>query len=119
MRLPSKLRLFFHATSLGGVESLVEWRAMSDEGVDPRLLRVSVGLEAWEDLRDDLLRAFGELWEESEGEKNVEAEKVGETNGGKKEDDDDGSEKQNDATVLIANSDSSATVSAVVDPGAS
>ena len=59
--LPSKLRLFHHATSLGGVESLIEWRAMSDKTVDTRLLRVSVGLEHWEDLRDDLLQGFQRL----------------------------------------------------------
>ncbi|KAH9909238.1 PLP-dependent transferase [Xylariomycetidae sp. FL2044] len=66
-RLPSKLRLFQHATSLGGVESLVEWRAMSDRGVDPRLLRFSVGLEGWEDLRDDLLQGFEALAAERGG----------------------------------------------------
>ena len=63
-RLPSKLELFHHATSLGGVESLIEWRAMSDMTVDTRLLRVSVGLEHWEDLRDDLMRGFKALREE-------------------------------------------------------
>lgn len=63
-RLPSKLELFHHATSLGGVESLIEWRAMSDEKVDTRLLRISVGLEYWEDLRDDLMRGFKALREE-------------------------------------------------------
>ena len=60
-RLPSKLELFHHATSLGGVESLIEWRAMSDEKVDTRLLRISVGLEHWEDLRDDLMKGFKAL----------------------------------------------------------
>lgn len=60
-RLPSRLHLFHHATSLGGVESLIEWRAMSDQTVDKRLLRVSVGLENWEDLRDDLLQGFKSL----------------------------------------------------------
>jgi cystathionine gamma-synthase len=59
--LPSKLRLFHHATSLGGVESLIEWRRMSDSGVDTTLLRVSVGVESWEDLRDDLMSAFRAL----------------------------------------------------------
>lgn len=59
--LPSKLRLFQHATSLGGVESLIEWRALSDSRVDRKLLRVSVGLENWEDLKNDLLRAFKAL----------------------------------------------------------
>ena len=51
---PSKLELFHHATSLGGVESLIEWRAMTDSKVDERLLRVSVGCEDWRDLRADL-----------------------------------------------------------------
>lgn len=56
--LPTKLALFQHATSLGGVESLIEWRALSDSRVDRKLLRVSVGLEDWQDLKSDLLRAF-------------------------------------------------------------
>lgn len=60
-RLPSYLRLFHHATSLGGVESLIEWRTMSDPSIDRGLLRVSVGIENWEDLRDDLLQAFTKL----------------------------------------------------------
>ena len=59
--LPTKLSFFQHATSLGGVESLIEWRALSDSRVDPKLLRVSVGLENWEDLKDDLLQAFKSL----------------------------------------------------------
>ncbi|KAF2679936.1 PLP-dependent transferase [Lentithecium fluviatile CBS 122367] len=59
--LPSLLRLFHHATSLGGVESLIEWRRMSDCDVDERLLRVSVGVESWEDLKDDFLQAFEQL----------------------------------------------------------
>ncbi|KAH6685486.1 pyridoxal phosphate-dependent transferase [Plectosphaerella plurivora] len=57
-QLPSKLRLFHHATSLGGVESLVEWRRMSDERIDATLLRFSIGVENWEDLRDDMAMAF-------------------------------------------------------------
>ncbi|KAH8675512.1 Cys/Met metabolism PLP-dependent enzyme-domain-containing protein [Xylariales sp. PMI_506] len=64
-KLPSKLRLFHHATSLGGVESLIEWRTMSDKTCDPRLLRVSVGIEGWEDLRDDLLQGFEALIKEN------------------------------------------------------
>ncbi|KAL2129785.1 hypothetical protein VTI74DRAFT_7299 [Chaetomium olivicolor] len=63
-RLPSKLSLFHHATSLGGVESLIEWRAMSDSSVDRRLVRISVGVEGWEDLRDDLLQGFEALKQE-------------------------------------------------------
>lgn len=60
-RLPSKLKLFHHATSLGGVESLIEWRRMSDNGVDETLLRVSVGIEDWEDLEADLIAGFKAL----------------------------------------------------------
>ncbi|KAL2824818.1 hypothetical protein BDW59DRAFT_172734 [Aspergillus cavernicola] len=57
-KLPSKLAFFQHATSLGGVESLIEWRTMSDKTVDRRLLRISIGLENWEDLRWDLVNAI-------------------------------------------------------------
>lgn len=60
-KLPSKTKLFHHATSLGGVESLIEWRAMSDKTIDRRLVRVSVGIEACEDLKQDLLSAFESL----------------------------------------------------------
>lgn len=56
--LPSKLKYFHHATSLGGVESLIEWRAMSDETVSPQLLRISVGLEDTDDLIEDLRAAL-------------------------------------------------------------
>ena len=59
--LPSKLALFHHATSLGGVESLIEWRRMSDDKVDARLLRVSIGVEDGEDLREDLMEGFRKL----------------------------------------------------------
>lgn len=55
--LPSHLHLFHHATSLGGVESLIEWRRMSDPTVEPTLCRVSVGVEAVEDLQHDLVQA--------------------------------------------------------------
>lgn len=63
-RLPSKLHLFHHATSLGGVESLIEWRAMSDKTVDKRLLRVSVGVEGFKDLKQDLLQGLKALMAE-------------------------------------------------------
>ncbi|KAF3039795.1 hypothetical protein E8E12_009299 [Didymella heteroderae] len=64
--LPSHLKLFHHATSLGGVESLIEWRRMSDADIDERLLRVSIGVENWEDLKADFLQAFKALSEGSE-----------------------------------------------------
>ncbi|TCT19446.1 trans-sulfuration enzyme family protein [Thiobaca trueperi] len=58
----ARLRVFKRATSLGGVESLVEHRA-SIEGpgtpCPPDLLRLSVGIEAVEDLLADLDQALG------------------------------------------------------------
>lgn len=60
-RLPSKLNLFHHATSLGGVESLIEWRSMTDPNVDKCVLRISIGVEGWEDLRDDIVQGFEAL----------------------------------------------------------
>lgn len=61
-RFISKLKLFSNATSLGGVESLIERRAKV-EGPDSKsaenLIRMSVGLENIEDLLDDLNSAFG------------------------------------------------------------
>jgi len=56
--LPGQLRLFKDATSLGGVESLIEWRRKYDDAVSPLLLRVSIGLEDYEDLRADLQRGI-------------------------------------------------------------
>eukprot|EP00931_Biecheleriopsis_adriatica_P059977 TRINITY_DN35978_c0_g1_i1.p1 TRINITY_DN35978_c0_g1~~TRINITY_DN35978_c0_g1_i1.p1 ORF type:complete len:418 (+),score=94.23 TRINITY_DN35978_c0_g1_i1:49-1302(+) len=56
--LPGTLRLFRDATSLGGVESLIEWRRKYDKAISPLLLRVSVGLEDFEDLRKDLERGI-------------------------------------------------------------
>ena len=52
--LPDRLRLFRNATSLGGVESLIEWRRQHDPNAPEGLLRLSVGLEAAEDLIADL-----------------------------------------------------------------
>ncbi|KAJ4363965.1 hypothetical protein N0V83_009418 [Neocucurbitaria cava] len=77
-QLPSNLHLFHHATSLGGVESLIEWRRMSDSEVDETLLRVSVGVENWEDLKNDLLLAFKALADAGgSAEKKVNGTKVG------------------------------------------
>lgn len=59
--LPGRLSLFRHATSLGGVESLVEWRRRVDPGAPPTLLRLSVGLEDADDLAADLLAGLREV----------------------------------------------------------
>ena len=61
LALASKVKIFTNATSLGGCESLIEHRA-SVEGPNPRspqgLLRISVGVEAVEDLVADLSQAL-------------------------------------------------------------
>jgi len=56
--LPEALELFRDATSLGGVESLIEWRRKYDAEVSPLLLRCSVGLEDPVHLRADLQRGI-------------------------------------------------------------
>ena len=61
MQFASKLLIFKHATSLGGVESLVEHRR-SVEGDNPispdNLIRISIGIEHIDDLKNDLLQAL-------------------------------------------------------------
>lgn len=56
--LPDRLEYFYHATLLGGVESLIEWRTLLDEHAPKTLLRISVGLEDVEDLIEDLRQAL-------------------------------------------------------------
>ncbi len=62
MDVAAHVNLFTRATSLGGIESLIEHRA-SVEGTDsltaPNLLRVSIGLEHVDDLIADLAQALG------------------------------------------------------------
>jgi cystathionine gamma-synthase len=57
----ARTEIFIRATSLGGVESLIEHRA-SIKGEDPRtpqgLLRLSIGLEHPDDLIEDLAQAL-------------------------------------------------------------
>ena len=61
LAIAGRLRVFTQATSLGGTESLVEHRA-SVEGPNTRapenLLRVSVGLEHIDDLKEDFDQAL-------------------------------------------------------------
>ena len=54
----SLFQLFGDATSLGGVESLVEWRRQYDDSISPYLLRLSIGLEDPDDRMDDLDQAL-------------------------------------------------------------
>jgi cystathionine gamma-synthase len=61
MAVAARVRVFTRATSLGGVESLIEHRA-SVEGPQTKtpqnLLRISVGLENADDLIEDLAQAL-------------------------------------------------------------
>jgi cystathionine gamma-synthase len=61
-RVCESVRLIHHATSLGGVESLIErrgrYQADADAGTPPTLLRLSVGIEHVDDLWDDLAQAL-------------------------------------------------------------
>jgi len=62
LAVAAKVKIFTRATSLGGIESLIEHRA-SIEGphgnTPPNLLRISVGLEHPDDLIADLAQALG------------------------------------------------------------
>ncbi len=61
-KVANSVKVFTQATSLGGVESLIEHRA-SIEGPETKtpqnLIRISVGLENYEDLIQDLNQALG------------------------------------------------------------
>ncbi len=61
LNFASKLSIFKHATSLGGVESLVEHRRSveGDHPISPdNLIRISIGIEHLDDLKNDLLQAL-------------------------------------------------------------
>ncbi len=69
MKFMSRLSIIFEATSLGGVESLIEVPATSSHmfvppevrlasGIDPGFVRLSVGLEDIEDLWSDISNAL-------------------------------------------------------------
>ena len=46
------------ATSLGGVESLIEYKHETDPSADSRLVRLSIGLEEIDVRRDDIYLEF-------------------------------------------------------------
>jgi cystathionine gamma-synthase len=61
LRVVARARLFVRATSLGGVESLIEHRQTSEGAgstAPPDLVRLSVGLEHADDLMEDLADAL-------------------------------------------------------------
>jgi cystathionine gamma-synthase len=62
LALKAKVKVFIRATSLGGVESLIEHRYTAEGAyaTSPQnLLRISVGLEHADDLIADLAQALG------------------------------------------------------------
>ena len=69
IKVAESTRLFTLAESLGGVESLIEVPAAmthlstagSQLAVDPGLVRLSVGLENKDDLREDLEQALAKV----------------------------------------------------------
>ena len=65
----ARLELIQHATSLGAVESTIERRASipGQEHLPPALLRLSVGIEAVEDLWADLDGALRKAGDRSGG----------------------------------------------------
>jgi cystathionine gamma-synthase len=70
-RVCDRVRLITHATSLGGVETLLERRARYAgdvaAGTPPTLLRLSVGIENVEDLWRDLERALDSVLDDRAG----------------------------------------------------
>jgi len=65
--LPHSMKFFTPATSLGGVESLLEYRFTSDPGADRRLIRCSVGVEDLEDLKADFRQGFKQAEKRAKG----------------------------------------------------
>ena len=63
-KLGSFTHFFKDATSLGGVESLIEWRHKWAPEESKNLLRISVGLEDSDDLINDLQSALRQVAEE-------------------------------------------------------
>jgi cystathionine gamma-synthase len=64
LKLASHLRLITHATSLGGVESLVDHRQSAEGAASlspANLLRISVGIEDVHDLIQDFEQALSKL----------------------------------------------------------
>ncbi|KAI9296298.1 hypothetical protein K502DRAFT_364255 [Neoconidiobolus thromboides FSU 785] len=57
-RIPYCFQLIKSATSIGGSITLMEWRYQFDKNIDPTLVRVTIGLEEFDDLKKDILNGF-------------------------------------------------------------
>jgi cystathionine gamma-synthase len=64
--LPRHLKIIIEATSLGGVESLIDYRYRYDHSVSKTLLRISIGIESAKDLIADLEQALTKVKDEKE-----------------------------------------------------
>ncbi|KAJ7179222.1 Cys/Met metabolism PLP-dependent enzyme-domain-containing protein [Mycena filopes] len=62
---PHSLEYFTPATSLGGVESLAEYRYSWDPTSNPRAVRISIGVEDLDDLKADIRQALKHLVQKS------------------------------------------------------
>jgi len=60
-KFPALLKLITVAVSLGGYESLIDYRYIWDHTVSPLLLRISIGLENPQDIIKDIKQALKEL----------------------------------------------------------
>eukprot|EP01084_Bolivina_argentea_P086801 156854_1 len=56
--LIKKFNLIMYATSFGGVETTIDLRSKFDSEIDPKCLRLSVGLESYIDIINDFKNAF-------------------------------------------------------------
>lgn len=54
-QLPGLPSLFQYTTSLGGLESQIEWRKLVETSASPTPFRISVEVENLDDLKADLL----------------------------------------------------------------
>ncbi|KAL9650228.1 hypothetical protein ABK040_014884 [Willaertia magna] len=61
LKVVKNLKLFVYATSLGSVESLVDYRYQWDKNQPKTLLRLSIGLESVKDLIEDWRQALKQL----------------------------------------------------------
>ncbi|KAL9657150.1 hypothetical protein ABK040_015856 [Willaertia magna] len=61
LKVVKYLKCFVFATSLGSVESLVDYRYYCDKNCSPTLLRLSIGLESVNDLIEDWKQALKQL----------------------------------------------------------
>ena len=68
--IKNKFNLIIYATSFGGVETTIDLRSKFDSEIDPCCLRLSVGLESYQDIINDFKNAFKLIQREQEEQQN-------------------------------------------------